>query len=175
MPWEPRPRPAIRAGGSMAPWKSGSATAASKASLNDGMSEKAEATARHIDQSMAELEQQLSRGTRLLQHDQSAPRRPLHSTCLLEFQTAAPPFIAKQSISGHKGRMDCFRLRSLSYGRRIVACAPRNDTERVWTRLGIIAARSTRAFPIVCPKKRAQETPGALGTRSPCAMVVSTR
>jgi len=48
----------------MAPWKSGSATAASKASLNDGMSEKAEATARHIDQSMAELEQQLSRGTR---------------------------------------------------------------------------------------------------------------
>ena len=111
----------------------------------------------------------------VLQHDRSAPRRPLHSTCLPEFQTAAPPFIAKQSISGHKGRMDCFRLRSLSYGGRIVACAPRNDTERVWTRLGIIAARSTRAFPIVCPKKRAQETPGALGTRSPCAMVVSTR
>ena len=35
-----------------------------KASLNDGMSEKAEATARHIEQSMADLERQLSWGTR---------------------------------------------------------------------------------------------------------------
>src|SRR6266702_2258975 len=34
---------------------------------------------------------------------------------------------AKQSISPRKERMDCFRLRSLSYGGQVVARAPRND------------------------------------------------
>jgi hypothetical protein len=33
---------------------------------------------------------------------------------------------AKQSISPRKERMDCFRLRSLSYGGQAVASAPRN-------------------------------------------------
>ena len=48
----------------MAPWKSGSATAASKASLNDGMSEKAQATAKRIEQSVSDLERQISWVTR---------------------------------------------------------------------------------------------------------------
>src|SRR4051812_4584123 len=102
----------------------------------------------------------------------------LHFTCLLEFQTAAPPVIAseaKQSISLHKGRMDCFRLRSLSYGGQVVALL----VAMTWRECGHDSASSRRHAPELCQsfaqRKRAQETPGALGTRSPCAMVVSTR
>ena len=122
MPWEPRPRPAIRAGGvngAMEIWISyrGIKGLAQRRHVGEGGSDRQ--AYRSIDGRAGAAT--LQGDACVLQHDRSAPRRPLHSTCLLEFQTAAPPFIAKQSISGHKGRMDCFRLRSLSYGGQVVA------------------------------------------------------
>jgi hypothetical protein len=37
----------------------------------------------------------------------------------------------KQSMPPREERMDCFRLRSLSYGGQVVARAPRNDEDGV--------------------------------------------
>ena len=66
---------------STARWKPGSPIAASRRSLADGMSEKAEATAKRIEQSMSDLERQISWVTRASSDHASSSAAPTTRNC----------------------------------------------------------------------------------------------
>ena len=81
---------------STARWKSGSAIAASRPRSTDGMSEKAEATAKRIEQSMSDLERQINWVTRASSNTLATLNAPRRLCAIAAAGAAGQPALAAQ-------------------------------------------------------------------------------